>query len=42
MTDDNDPRASWDCTSTVLVVLAIVVLAVLTFEIWAPHLGMHR
>ena len=42
MTDDNHAGARWDWTSTVLVVLAIVVLAVLTFEIWAPHLGMHR
>ena len=42
MTTPHQPEPAWDWTATVLVVLAVVLLAVLTFEVWAPHLGSHR
>lgn len=38
-TDSEEP--GWDWTATVLVVLGLVLLALLTFEIWAPHFGSH-
>ena len=38
--DESEPR--WDWTATLLVVLAVVLLMVLTFEMWAPHVGVHR
>lgn len=38
--EDDEPR--WDWTSTLVVLLVIVVLAVVTFELWAPHFGVHR
>ena len=38
--DRDDAR--WDWTSTLVVLLAVVILAVVTFEIWAPHFGVHR
>ena len=38
--DQDDAR--WDWTSTLVVLLAVVILAVVTFEIWAPHFGVHR
>lgn len=37
-----DPEPRWDWTATLLVLLAVVLFAVLTFEIWAPHFGAHR
>lgn len=38
--ETREPR--WDWIATVLVVLAIALLVVLTFEFWAPHFGTHR
>lgn len=32
----------WDWSSTLLIVLVVLVVAILTFEIWAPHFGVHR
>ena len=37
-----EPPPRWDFTATLLLLLAITLLAVLTFEIWAPHFGVHR
>ena len=37
-----EPSPRWDFTATLLLLLAITLLAVLTFEIWAPHFGVHR
>lgn len=37
-----EPPPHWDFTATLLLVLALTLLAVLTFEIWAPHFGIHR
>ena len=37
-----EPPPHWDFTATLLLLLAVTLLAVLTFEIWAPHFGMHR
>lgn len=37
-----EPPPRWDFTATMLLLLAITLLAVLTFEIWAPHFGVHR
>ena len=38
--EQDDQR--WDWTATLLVLLAVVLLGVLTFEIWAPHFSAHR
>lgn len=35
-------EARWDWTSTLVVLLALILLAVVTFEVWAPHFGAHR
>jgi hypothetical protein len=38
-----EPR-SWhpDFATLLLVVAALVIVAFLTFEMWAPHVGYHR
>lgn len=38
----DEPEPRWDWIATLLVLLAVILLAVLTFEIWAPHFGLHR
>ena len=38
--EEREPR--WDWVATVLLVLAIALLAVLTFELWEPHFGVHQ
>ena len=42
MSQPKTPEPRWDWIATVLVVLAIALQAVLTFEFWAPHFGVHR
>jgi hypothetical protein len=39
MSESNDPQDRWDWSSTMLIVLVIFVVLVLTFELWAPHVG---
>lgn len=38
--EQDDPR--WDWSSTLVALLIVIVVAILTFEIWAPHFGVHR
>lgn len=38
--EEDEP--GWDWTATLVVLLAVVLLAVVTFELWAPHVGVHR
>lgn len=40
--EEEQPPPRWDFTATILLILAIALLAVLTFEFWAPHPGGHR
>jgi len=37
MTLKDDPDQNWDWSSVLLIVLAILVILVLTFELWVPH-----
>ena len=37
---DDEPQ--WDWSSTLVIALVVLVVAILTFEIWAPHFGVHR
>lgn len=37
-----EPPPGWDFTATLLLLLALALLAVVTFELWAPHFGVHR
>ena len=38
--DSDEPR--WDWTVVLLVIFVLVLVAVFTFELWAPHFGPHR
>jgi hypothetical protein len=42
MIDHRDPADRWDWSSTMFVVLIVIVVLVLTFEIWAPHFGANH
>lgn len=42
MTEPNRSEPRWDWIATVLVILAVVILLMLTVEIWAPHFGAHQ
>lgn len=42
MSEQQEPPPKWDLTATMLLLLALALLMLLTFEIWAPHLGVHR
>jgi len=44
MNDSPEHRRSWrpDFATVLLVVAALVIVAFLTFELWAPHAGYHR
>ncbi len=42
MSEQEPPQPTWDLTAALLLVLAIVLLMFLTFEAWAPHVGVHR
>ncbi|HXH23749.1 MAG TPA: hypothetical protein VNI78_00785 [Vicinamibacterales bacterium] len=35
-----EPR--WDWTTMLVIVLAVIILLVVTFELWVPHFGTHR
>lgn len=41
MRKDYEPPPRWDWISTMLLVLAVALILVVTFEIWAPHPGSH-
>ena len=40
--EPEEDDVGWDWTTTLVVLLAVVLLAVVTFELWAPHAGVHR
>jgi hypothetical protein len=40
--EEEQPPPGWDFTATILLLLAIALLVLLTFELWAPHPGAHR
>ena len=40
--EPEQPPPRWDFTTTLLLVLALALLAILTFELWVPHFGVHR
>jgi hypothetical protein len=42
VTDGRDPADRWDWSSTMFIVLIVIVVLVLTFEIWAPHFGANH
>ena len=42
MIDHQDPADRWDWSSTMFIVLIVIVVLVLTFEIWAPHFGANH
>lgn len=42
MSKPEQDERQWDWSSTLVVVLALLVVAIVTFEIWAPHFGVHR
>ncbi|HEY1303857.1 MAG TPA: hypothetical protein VGF24_09940 [Vicinamibacterales bacterium] len=37
MTLNDEREQKWDWSSVLLIVLAILVILVLTFELWVPH-----
>jgi hypothetical protein len=39
--DNNEPER-WDFTTTLVLVLAVVVVLALSVEWWGPHLMPHR
>ena len=41
-TDRRDTDDRWDWSSTMFVMLVVIVVLVLTFEIWAPHFGANH
>ena len=44
MNESAENRRRWrpDFAAVLLVVAALVIVAFLTFELWAPHVGFHR